>query len=84
MSPAAPPLLLAPGRQVHHRRRPGRAHRPVPCPALTLILSPSQRQSGETFRKIKDTYNALGRPAGAVVENARRWTAARHLAQPSG
>jgi hypothetical protein len=38
-------------------------------PALTLILSPSQRQSGETFRKIKDAYNALGRPAGAVVEN---------------
>ena len=39
------------------------------APALTLILSPSQRQSGETFRKIKDAYNALGRPAGAVVEN---------------
>ena len=38
-------------------------------PALTLILWPSQRQSGETFRKIKDAYNALGRPAGAVVEN---------------
>jgi hypothetical protein len=38
-------------------------------PALTLILSPSQRQSGETLRKIKDAYNALGRPAGAVVEN---------------
>jgi hypothetical protein len=32
-------------------------------PALTLILSPSQRQSGETFRKIKNAYNALGRPA---------------------
>jgi hypothetical protein len=38
-------------------------------PALTLILAPSQRRSGETFRKIKDAYNALGRPAGAVVEN---------------
>jgi hypothetical protein len=31
-------------------------------PALTLILSPSQRQSGETFRKIKDAYNASAGP----------------------
>ena len=39
-------------------------------PALVLILSPTLRQSGEFFRKVKDAYNALGRPAGAVIENA--------------
>ena len=54
------------------------------APALTLILSPSQRQSGEAFRKIKDTYNALGRPAGTVVENSSTLDSFAHLAQPSG
>lgn len=33
--------------------------------SLTLILSPSQRQSHELFRKILDAYNALGRPLPA-------------------
>src|ERR1700722_13009778 len=32
-------------------------------PALVLLLSPTQRQSGELFRdKVKRIYNALGRP----------------------
>jgi hypothetical protein len=30
--------------------------------ALVLLVSPSQRQSGEIFRKVLDAYNALGRP----------------------
>lgn len=30
--------------------------------ALILVLSPTQRQSHELFRKILDAYNALGRP----------------------
>src|ERR1700722_13032837 len=38
-------------------------------PALVLVLSPGLRQSGELFRKIKDAYNAVGRPAGPTVEN---------------
>ena len=39
-------------------------------PALVLILSPTLRQSGEFFRKVKDAYNARGRPSGAVIENS--------------
>jgi hypothetical protein len=39
------------------------------APALVLVLSPGLRQSGELFRKIKDAYNAIGRPAGVMVEN---------------
>ena len=39
------------------------------APALVLILSPGLRQSGELFRKVKDAYNALKRPAGALTEN---------------
>jgi hypothetical protein len=39
------------------------------APALVLVLSPGLRQSGELFRKIKDAYNAIGRPDGAVIEN---------------
>lgn len=30
--------------------------------SLVLLLSPSQRQSGELFRKVADQYQALGRP----------------------
>jgi hypothetical protein len=30
--------------------------------SLTLLLSPSLRQSSELFRKVLDTYDALGRP----------------------
>jgi hypothetical protein len=33
-----------------------------------LILSPSDRQSGELFRKILNGYRALGRPVPATVE----------------
>jgi hypothetical protein len=35
-----------------------------------LLLSPSQRQSGELFRKVLDLYGALGRPVPAVRETA--------------
>ena len=40
--------------------------------SLSLILSPTQRQSYELFRKILDAYNALGRPAPPVSENVSR------------
>lgn len=33
--------------------------------ALVLLLSPSQRQSGEIYRKVLDGYKALGRPVPA-------------------
>jgi hypothetical protein len=40
-------------------------------PALVLLLSPTQRQSGELFRdKLKRLYNALGRPVPTVQESA--------------
>jgi hypothetical protein len=39
---------------------------------LVLILSPSQRQSAETFRKVLDAYRSLGRPVPAVHETQRR------------
>lgn len=39
------------------------------APSLILILSPGQRQSGELFRKVRDGYNAIGRPAGSIAEN---------------
>jgi hypothetical protein len=39
---------------------------------LALILSPSQRQSAETFRKVLDAYRALGRPLPAVHETQLR------------
>jgi len=39
------------------------------APALVLLLSPTQRQSGELFRdKVKRLYDALGRPVAAVQE----------------
>src|SRR6266702_4841301 len=31
-------------------------------PSLTLILSPGQRQSSETFKKVIEGYSAIGRP----------------------
>ncbi len=37
--------------------------------SLTLILSPGERQSKETFRKVMDVYHALGRPVPADTEN---------------
>jgi Terminase large subunit, T4likevirus-type, N-terminal/Terminase RNaseH-like domain len=36
--------------------------------SLILILSPTQRQSHELFRKILDAYNALGRPIAPASE----------------
>jgi hypothetical protein len=41
-------------------------------PALVLVLSPSQRQSGELFRKVLDLFAALGRPVGVTAESALR------------
>jgi hypothetical protein len=38
-------------------------------PTLTLLLSPSQRQSSELFRKVLTYYRQLGRPEPSVEEN---------------
>jgi hypothetical protein len=47
------------------------------APALVLLLSPSQRQSGELFRdKFLPLYNHLGRPVSAVQESALQMTLA--------
>src|SRR5580704_16078856 len=40
--------------------------------SLVLLLSPSQRQSGEIFRKVRDAYHALGRPIRALYETQLR------------
>jgi hypothetical protein len=40
--------------------------------SLTLLLSPSQRQSAELFRKVTDLFGSLGRPAAVVAESALR------------
>jgi hypothetical protein len=37
--------------------------------SLILVLSPTLRQSGEFFRKVKQAYHAVGRPLGTRVEN---------------
>jgi hypothetical protein len=37
-----------------------------------LLLSPSLRQSSELFRKIRDLFQAVGRPMGVVAESALR------------
>jgi hypothetical protein len=43
------------------------------APALVLLLSPTERQSGELFKdKVLRLYNALGRPVAAVQESALR------------
>ena len=42
------------------------------APALILLLSPGQRQSGELFRKVTDCYKRLGRPVPAESESALR------------
>ncbi len=39
----------------------------APC-SLVLLLSPTQRQSAELFRKVRDAYEALGRPVPAVAD----------------
>lgn len=38
--------------------------------SLTLIVSPSERQSGELFRKMLSVYRGLGRPVPAEAEGA--------------
>src|SRR5260221_8572828 len=38
--------------------------------ALVLVLSPSERQSKELFRRILATYRMLGRPVPGTAENA--------------
>jgi len=38
--------------------------------SLTLITSPTQRQSGELFRKLLGVYRGLGRPVAADAESA--------------
>ena len=38
--------------------------------SLILLLSPSQRQSGELFRKVTATYKSLGRPVPSDAESA--------------
>ena len=38
--------------------------------SLTLMVSPTQRQSGELFRKALAVYRALGRPVDAASESA--------------
>ena len=40
--------------------------------SLTLLLSPSLRQSGELFRKVMSLYRAIGRPVAAEQESALR------------
>ncbi len=40
--------------------------------ALVLLLSPSQRQSSEIFRKVLDIYHALDRPLRAVYKTQLR------------
>jgi hypothetical protein len=37
-----------------------------------LLLSPSDRQSGELFRKVVDLYDAVGRPVPAISRTAHR------------
>jgi hypothetical protein len=39
---------------------------------LTLILAPGERQSAETFKKVRDLNRVLGRPVKAVYESQRR------------
>ena len=38
--------------------------------SLTLIVSPTERQSGETFRKLLGLYRGLGRPVPADAEGS--------------
>ena len=40
--------------------------------SLTLLLSPSLRQSQELFKKVQDTYRALGNPVPLQAESALR------------
>lgn len=47
------------------------AHEAIYAPgSLTLLLSPTQRQSGELFRKVLDVYGGVGRPVPTEAETA--------------
>jgi hypothetical protein len=46
------------------------------APALVLLCSPSQRQSGELFRKVLSFFNALGRPVPVTQQSALQITLA--------
>lgn len=66
---AAPRLLLNCSRQVGKSTCAGvlAAHTALYQPgSLTLLLSPSQRQSGELFRKVRDVFHALGAEAAPL------------------
>lgn len=55
--------------------------------ALVLLLSPSQRQSGELFRRVTDAYAACGKPVRVKAESALRVEFAngsRIISLPSG
>jgi len=55
-------------------------------PALVLLLSPSQRQSGELFRKVAGFYRRLGKPVQAEAETTLTLTlhnGSRIVALPS-
>src|SRR5262249_7078265 len=51
--------------------------------ALVLLLSPSQRQSGEIFRKVTEAYNAIGRPVRATYETGTALAARRTPSWPT-
>jgi hypothetical protein len=40
--------------------------------SLVPLLSPTQRQSAELFRKVRDAYEALGRPVPSVADARSR------------
>ena len=55
--------------------------------ALVLLLSPSQRQSGELFRRVTDAYQAIGKPVPVKAESALRVefeNGSRVISLPSG
>lgn len=68
----APKLLLNCSRQVGKSTVVAllALHEAIYAPeSLTLILSPSLRQSGLLFRRVLDFYRRLGRPVAAETEN---------------
>jgi len=54
-------------------------HRALYVPgSVVLIVSPTDRQSGELFRKIQGFYAAIGKPVEATGENMRTLTLENH------
>jgi hypothetical protein len=69
---AAPRILLNCSRQAGKSLTVAvvAAHEAIYQPgSLILLVSPTQRQSGELMRKVLDCYRALGRPVDAEAEN---------------